>query len=138
MFGKKIGTLYVEGLVDADDVDDFDAKLESLLTKWKGQDVAATGSSDIDKFINWFQSCKAPMIHNSMIKGVREECGLALPPTTFTTNSSESANYMFKHKVNYKQNELLKFLEKYKDLVHEQELETNKALLGRGKYELHA
>ena len=35
VFGKKIGTLYVEGLVDADDTDDFDAKLESLPTKWK-------------------------------------------------------------------------------------------------------
>lgn len=54
----------------------------------------------------------------------------------FTTNASESANYMLKHKVNYKQNELPEFLEKYKELVCEQEQEVNKALLGRGKYEL--
>ena len=136
VFGKKIGTVYVEGLVDADDVDDFDAKLESLLTKWKSDDVSTTSASDIYKFIDWFQSCKVPVIRSSMIKGVREECGLGSPPATFTTNASESANYMLKHKVNYKQNELPEFLEKYKELVHEQEQEVNKALLGRGKYEL--
>lgn len=33
VFGKKVGTLYIEGLVDTDDVDDFDAKLENLLIK---------------------------------------------------------------------------------------------------------
>ena len=137
VFGKKIGTLYVEGLVDADDIDDFDAKLESLLTKWKSHEVATTSTSDIYKFTDWFQSYKVPVIRNSMIKGVREECGLGSPPATFTTNASESANYMIKHKVNYKQNELPEFLEKYKELVCEQEQEVNKALLGRGKYELH-
>ena len=136
VFGKKIGTLYIEGLVDADDTDDFDAKLESLLTKWKSHEVATTSMSDIYKFVDWFQSYKVSVIRNSMIKGVREECGLGSPPATFTTNASESANYMLKHKVNHKQNELPEFLEKYKELVCEQEQEVNKALLGRGKYEL--
>ena len=138
VFGKKIGTLYVEGLVDADDVDDFDAKMESLLTKWRDQDGATTSVSDIDKFFSWFQSYKVPIIRSSMIKGVREECGLGSPPTPFTTNASETANYMLKHKVNYKQSELPEFLEKFKELLLEQEQEVKKAILGRGKYELRS
>ena len=123
--------------MDADDTDDFDAKLESLLTKWKSCEVATTSMSDIHKFINWFQSYKVPVIRKLMIKGVREECGLGSPPAAFTTNASESANYMLKHKVNYKQNKLPEFLEKYKELVCEQE-QVNKALIGKGKYELHS
>ena len=113
-----------------------------LMPSWKvypqngSHEVATTSTSDIYKFIDWFQSYKVPVIRNSMIKGVREECGLGSPPATFTTNASESANYMLKHKVNYKQNKLPEFLEKYKELVCEQEQEVNKALLGRGKYKL--
>ena len=121
VFGKKIGTLYVKGLVDADDTDDFDANLESLLTKWKSCEVATTNTSDIHKFIDWFQCYKVPVIRNSVIKGVREECGLGSPLAAFTTNASESANYMLKDKVNYKQNKLPEFLEKYKELICEQE-----------------
>ena len=33
VFGKRLGKEYVEGLTDAEDVDDFDAKFESLLAK---------------------------------------------------------------------------------------------------------
>ena len=62
VFGKKIGTLYVEGLVDSKDLDDFDAKMESLVTKWRDQHVETSSVSDIDKFISWFQSYKAPVI----------------------------------------------------------------------------
>ena len=98
MFGKKIGTLYVEGLVDAKDLYDFDAKMESLVTKWRDQHVETSSVSDIDKFISWFQSYKAPVIRSS-IKGVREECGLGSPPIPFTTNASETANYMLKLKI---------------------------------------
>lgn len=60
------------------------------------------------------------------------------PPTPFTTNASESANYMLKHKVSYKQNELPEFLEKFKELLVEQEQEVKKAILGQGKYELRS
>lgn len=73
-----------------------------------------------------------------MIKRLREECGLGSLPTAFTTNASESANYMLKHKVDYKQNQFPEFLEKFKELISEQDQEVNRALLGQGKYELHS
>jgi len=52
VFGKKLGTEYVEGLADAEDADDFDAKLESLIPQWKGKDTATTCLRDVDSFIN--------------------------------------------------------------------------------------
>ena len=70
-----------------------------------------------------------------MLKGIREECGLDSPPSKFTTNASETANYILKHKVNYKKNESI-FLQKYRELVDEQAQEVQKAIVGRGKYEI--
>ena len=37
---------------------------------------------------------------------MREESGLGSPPMQFKTNASETAHFMLKSKVNYKENEL--------------------------------
>jgi len=136
IFGKKVGAVYIEGLVDASDTDDFDAKSENVLTKWRNSELTST--CDMEGFISWFQAYKALVIRGSMIRSVREECGLGSPPAPFTTNASETANYMLKHKVNYKRSELPEFLQKLEELVHEQEREVEKAVIGRGKYELRS
>ena len=73
-----------------------------------------------------------------MIAVVREECGLGSPPTAFTTNASETANYMLKHKVNYKKSELSEFLTKLRQLIEDQQREVEKAIIGRGKFELRS
>ena len=134
IFGKKAGAVYLEGLVDAIDIDDFDAKTESLLKKWTNSEHTST--CNMEGFISWFQTFKAPVIHGSMIRPVREECGLGSLPAPFKTNASKTANYMLNHKVNCKQSELPEFLQKLKELVHEQEREVEEALLERGKYEM--
>ncbi len=136
VFGNKVGTVYVEGLVDAEDTDDFDAKIESLLTKWRNMELTST--CDIEGFIGWFRSYKAPVIRRSMIRPLREECGLGSPPVPFTTNACETANFVLKHKVNYQRNELPEFLGKFSELVSEQQCEVDKAVIGRGKYELRS
>ena len=64
------------------------------------------------------------------------ECGLGNPPDIFTTNASESINAILKHKVNYKRNELPVFISKVKETIQEQQREVERALIGRGKYEL--
>ena len=133
-FGNKLGSVYVNGLVDADDTEDFDIKVKNLISKWRG--LQCTSTSDMEGFINWFQTFKVPVIRNSMIQPVREECGLGSPPAQFTTNASETANYMLKHKVDYKRSELPEFLHKFKELIQEQEREVEKAVIGRGKFEL--
>lgn len=121
-------------MVDADDTADFDAKLESVVSKWRKCDCTST--SDMEGFVAWFTTYKAPVIRNSMIRPVREECGLGSPPAQFTTNAAETANYMLKHKVDYKRSQLPEFLQKFQDLVKEQEREVEKSLIGRGKFEL--
>ena len=63
-------------MIDAEDADDFDAKQESVITQWKDKDTAMTSSSDVDRFIDWFNLYKGSVIRRSMLKGIREECGL--------------------------------------------------------------
>ena len=136
VFGKKLGSVYIKGLVDSIDTADFDEKEKMLFVKWRNSEH--TSESNIEGFIDWFHRFKSPVVRESMISAVREECGLGSPPMPFTTNSSETANYLLKHKVNYKRNELPVFLDKLQQLIKEQEREFEKAVIGRGKYELRS
>lgn len=77
-----------------------------------------------------------PVIRDTMLRQVREECGLGYPPQQFTTNACESANFMLKNKVNYKRSELSVFIQKLREFVEEQENEIERAVIGHGKYEL--
>ena len=134
VLGNKIGTTYVEGLVDARNINDFDNKLDVVTEKWRNSEV--TSASEIDRFIDWFTSYKAKIIRSSMIRDVREESGLGSPPIQFTTNSFETANFMLKSKVNYKKNELPEFLQLFRQLINDQERDVENAIIGRGNYEL--
>ena len=134
IFGRKVGSVYVKGLVDASNTDEFDVQVERLVTKWV--DSAQSSTCELERFIDWFQSYKAPVIRGTMIASIREECGLGSPPAPFTTNASETANYMLKHKVNYRRSELPTFLKELKELIHDQQCEVEKAVIGRGKFEL--
>ena len=98
--------------------------------------MALPSSADIQKFITWFVAHKAPVIQDSMLRSVREECRLGSPPSTFTTNACETANSILKNQAHYKRSEMFEFLEKFKQLISEQDRETERALIGRGKYEL--
>ena len=69
-FGNQVESVYVNGLVDADDTDDFDAKVESVISKWRNCNVTST--SNMEGFITWFTTYKVPVIRNSMIRPVRE------------------------------------------------------------------
>ena len=56
IFGKKMGSVYVKGLVDSIDTEDFEEKAGKLLEKWRNSEH--TSASDIEGFINWFQTFK--------------------------------------------------------------------------------
>ena len=70
-----------------------------------------------------------------MLKPVRQEAGLGLPPSTFTLNTCESINAVLKRKVDFKKNELPTFVTHLKQLAEEQEREVERAIVGRGKYQ---
>ena len=90
----------------------------------------------MDGFIDWFKTNKVDVICNSMLRSIREECGLGNPPDIFTTNPSESINALLKHKTDYRKSELPKFVEKIKELSQEQTREVEHAVVNRGKYRL--
>lgn len=133
VFGKTVGTTRVEGLVDACSETDFQERLDELAKKW--QYATLPSSANIDSFLSWFQT-KSVIIKDTMLSTVREECGLGCPPVPFTTNACETANFMLKNHTNYKKSEIFEFLQKLKELIIKQEREIERAIFGRGKYEL--
>ena len=134
IFGVKIGDVFVEGLVDAMDDDGFQKKLNTVTVAW--EDHAVSSTADVNGFIKWFKLNKSLVVRDHMLRPIREECGLGCPPQPFTTNASESVNAILKNKVNFKKTELPLFIENVKDLVKEQRKEIERAIIGRGKYEL--
>ena len=133
IFGHRVGTVFQEGLVDSFDNDDYQCKLDALIKEW--QTTQMPSSAHIQKFVEWFLSNKADAIRDTMLRPIREECGLGTPPDTFTTNASESINALLKHKVDYKRSELPIFIDKVKQLIDEQEKEVERAVINRGKYQ---
>lgn len=123
IFGTQIGSVYYEGLVDAISTDDFDDKLQQLGAKWREEDDRN------EVFYDWFVKEKASIFKTSVISSVRIAAGLGSPPAPFTTNVSETVNFILKSKVQYKKCELPQFIEKVESLVLEQQEEVQ-----RGQY----
>ena len=93
VFGKKLGSVYIKGLVDSIDTADFDEKEKMLFVKWRNSEH--TSESNIEGFIDWFHRFKSPVVRESMISAVREECGLGSPPMPFIHDySCRNCNYL--------------------------------------------
>ena len=132
VFGAKRGMVHFEGLIDSSTPKEFDEKLVSLKIRWEQREAS---SSECNRgFYDWFLTNKAEVLKSSAIKPVREQAGLGSPPDLFSTNASESVNNVIKSKVDYKKNELYKFIEKMQCLVNDQDLEVERAVCCRGKY----
>ena len=69
-----------------------------------------------------------------MRKDLRENVGLGSPPSTFTTNASESINAAIKRKVDYKESAWPEFNEHMKSFVESQREEVVRVLSGRRQY----
>ena len=131
IFGKQVGGAFCEGLVDAESASLFYDKVEEfkskMIKKEKKNPDARPG------FYDWFCQHKVEAIASGMLKPIRIEAGLGVPPSSFTTNACESMNAMLKRKVEYKKNEIPGFMNHLKQLVDEQEREVERAIIGRGK-----
>lgn len=95
-----LGSVLVEGLVDASDDTDFKNKLDDMVLSW--QHMSIPSLCNLQVFIDWFLANKLHVIRDNMLRPIREECGLGCLPDPFTTNASESINAMLKRKVDYK------------------------------------
>ena len=132
VFGKQVGSTYCEGLVDAESKEVFYQKLEEKRLLWEKTEKEHPGCSS--GFYDWFCQHQYEPIVSGMLRHVREDAGLGVPPSPFTTNASESLNAVLKRKVNYKKNELPEFVMHLKELIDEQQWELEHAIIGQGKY----
>ena len=87
ILGKKVGNTFVEGLVDTADDIGFQNKLGSIQECWRSFEMSST--CNIEKFIEYFNENKVPVLRDNMSRSLRVECGLGCPPDIFTTNASE-------------------------------------------------
>ena len=133
ILGKNIGCTYCEGLVDAESETVFYQKLEDFKGYVENKESENRGCQT--GFYDWFCNNKVDTVILGMLRPVREEAGLGIPPPAFTTNASESINAMIKKKVDYKKNEFPAFMNHLKQIIDEQDRELERAVIGRGKYE---
>jgi hypothetical protein len=133
IFGKQVGAQYIEGLIDAENDQQYENGLQSLIGKWKTLDANEGGP--VCSFTEWLLQYKTAAIKEGLLRCSRQKAGLGDPPSQFTTNASESINALLKNKMDYKKHELSIFLDKLKDVIDEQERELERAVIDRGKYE---
>lgn len=135
IFGKQCGLSYEQGLVDAENGNDFDGKLENCEVVWLERDVNYLRDGQAP-FYTYFKTQYAHIVRNTMLKNVRIAVGLGSPPAIFTTNASESINAVIKRNVNFKATEWPNFNDSLKKIVDGQRDEAIRALSGRGQYRL--
>lgn len=66
IFGNRSGDLYIEGLIDAEDDDDFALRFLQLKSSWM------SSYSEITPFSQWFERYKLSYFRSTMIKSVRK------------------------------------------------------------------
>ena len=93
IFGKQRGTVYVKGLVDSYDANDFDKRLSSFKEKWDDFESSCHPHQD-PQFFQWFLDNKADVMKSTMIVSIRESVGLGSPPLKYTTNCNEALKHM--------------------------------------------
>ena len=77
IFGQQVGSVLEEGIVDADDEDEFDIRVSSLESAW----VQCTGDKG-KAFFHWFMKHKVQLLKDHLLKPVCIEAGLGKPTTT--------------------------------------------------------
>jgi hypothetical protein len=135
IFGKQVGAVYKEGLVDCGSEEVFDVALQQLENVWNTREQPYATSSG-PQFYGFFCRYQADVVNFHMRRDVREAVGLGSPPSIFTTNPSESVNAELKRKVDYKESEWPVFNKHVEKLVESQRDEIIRALSGRGQYRL--
>ena len=131
IFGQQQGNTFLEGLVDSENEDDFELKLDVLQKRWADIEVRHNTKQG---FFSWFLKNKVEIMKNTMLKNIRQDAGLGSPPQVFTTNASETTNSIIKAHVSHKPSELMDFVQHLKDIVDEQEHEVERAIIRQGKY----
>ena len=133
IFGSQQGTMYIKGLLDSSDANDFDYKLSLLRTRWDDMELATPPHRD-PSFHGWIVRNEASTMKASMIASIRELAGLGCPPAKYTTNRNESMNKVAKEKCGRSRSSWVQLNNSMYDLVTDQLKEVEKAVYGMGEY----
>ena len=107
--GRMVDMKQFDGLVDAEDEEEYEKGVLSLCEKWEKYDSSENGP--IHSFCRWLKTYKSNTIKQTMLRSKRRQCGLGDPPSSCTTNASESINAVVKNHVDYKKSDVPVFLD---------------------------
>ena len=102
ILGKQVGAQYIEGLINAENYQEYENGLQSLIRKWKALDANEDGP--VCSFTGWFVQYKNAAVKKGLLRRNRQRAGLGEPPSQFTTNTSEILNTLLKNKMDYNMN----------------------------------
>ena len=105
IFGQQVGTTFEEGIVDSDDVEEFDARLHSIRSTWEKR----IGNKGI-AFHDWFVKYKSNLMKEHLLKPVRIDAGLGNPPTRYVSNRVECVNSLLKRETERKESPVDQFV----------------------------
>jgi len=133
IFGKKVGSHFEAGLVDAKSESVFRAALSRMKCRWNNLERSCSSGITDPEFHSWFCKFKAEDIVKCALPPVRIQAG-ADPHRLFTTNSSESLNHVIKGEVEWKENKLPSLISHLNKLAMQHQAEMEKAIIGRGEW----
>ena len=133
IFGKRVGSHFEAGLVDAKSESAFRTALEGLKCRWNNLERSCSSGSTDPQFHSWFCKYKAEDIIKCALPSVRVRAGVD-SQCLFTTNSSESLNRVIKEEVEWKENKLPNLISHLHKLTMRHHSEMEKAVISRGEW----
>ena len=124
------GTANEKGLIHSSD-GDFNTKLKLLQKRWELLEKPYKATPVVYR---WFALHYAPIIRDNMRSELLHDLGLE--DEKYTQNNSESLNALVKRYVDFKKQDIMKFVNDLEECVREQQNEVNKAAIGLGRWTL--
>ena len=73
---------------------------------------------------------------DSMLKSVRMDAGLGNPPSEYTNNDPEAANFMIKHGLHFDSKKPHEFIQEIKNIIETQQRNEDRAVFGKGPFQI--
>ena len=113
----------MKGLIDALDIDEFNAKLADLYTKWDCKEK-------LSSFKRYLQRYKEDNLRYHTMAGAVKAAEICSNPGKLYNKNHESINKLIKHWQNFKRMDLYEFIKQYEDLTECQGSDIQRDFLG--------
>ena len=133
IFGLQEGARFEEGIVDSEDEEEFQARLETLSNVWSER----LGVKSLE-FYRWFLKNKADVMRKKMLAPVRQQAGLGKPPKPYYSNRVECANSLLSSETDHAESMADEFVVEMRVLTERQARNVRWAIINKGPYRLHS